>query len=146
MFETISVFWLIVAIVSGILEAVTVSLCSLWFMIGAVVAFLFSLFFPQGIILQILLFIVFSALSLFFIRPVAKKYVHDTTKKDKLNTKIGAVGIVVQKIDSEGKGRVRLGDVTWSAKCENGNIATGKDVIVKEVRGNTLYVELKEEA
>ena len=77
---------------------------------------------------------------------MAKKYVNDTTKKDKLNTKIGAVGIVVQKIDSEGKGRVRLGDVTWSAKCENGNIATGKDVIVKEVRGNTLYVELKEEA
>ena len=130
MFETISVFWLIVAIVSGILEAVTVSLFSLWFMIGAVVAFLFSLFFPQGIILQILLFIVFSALSLFFIRPAVKKYVNDTTKKDKLNTKIGAVGI----------------DVTWSAKCENGNIATGKDVIVKEVRGNTLYVELKEEA
>ena len=146
MFETISVFWLIVAIVSGILEAVTVSLFSLWFMIGAVVAFLFSLFFPQGIILQILLFIVFSALSLFFIRPAVKKYVNDTTKKDKLNTKIGAVGIVVQKIDSEGKGRVRLGDVTRSAKCENGNIATGKDVIVKEVRGNTLYVELKEEA
>ena len=115
-------------------------------MIGAVVAFLFSLFFPQGIILQILLFIVFSALSLFFIRPAVKKYVNDTTKKDKLNTKIGAVGIVVQKIDSEGRGRVRLGDVTWSAKCENGNIATGKDVIVKEVRGNTLYVELKEEA
>ena len=141
MFETISVFWLIVAIVSGILEAVTVSLFSLWFMIGAVVAFLFSLFFPQG-----MLFIVFSALSLFFIRPAVKKYVNDTTKKDKLNTKIGAVGIVVQKIDSEGKGRVRLGDVTWSAKCENGNIATGKDVIVKEVRGNTLYVELKEEA
>ena len=116
MFETISVFWLIIAIFSGILEAVTVSLFSLWFMIGAVVAFLFSLFFPQGIILQILLFIVFSALSLFFIRPVAKKYVNDTTKKDKLNTKIGAVGIVVQKIDSEGKGRVRLGDVTWSAR------------------------------
>ena len=101
MFETISVFWLIVAIVSGILEAVTVSLFSLWFMIGAVVAFLFSLFFPQGIILQILLFIVFSALSLFFIRPAVKKYVNDTTKKDKLNTKIGAGGIVVHNIDSE---------------------------------------------
>ena len=145
MVEAISVFWLFLAISTGVLEAVTISLISVWFMVGAVVAFLFSLFFPQEIFLQILLFIIFSALSLFFIRPLARRYVKETTKKDKLNTKIGAIGIVVQKIDSKGKGRVRLGDVTWSAKCENGNVDTGKDVVVKEVKGNTLYVELKEE-
>ena len=73
MFETISVFWLIVAIVSGILEAVTVSLFSLWFMIGAVVAFLFSLFFPQGIILQILLFIVFWGIIIVFYTTSGEK-------------------------------------------------------------------------
>lgn len=77
MFETISVFWLIVAIVSGILEAVTVSLFSLWFMIGAVVAFLFSLFFPQGIYADIVIYCFFGIIIVFYTtsgEKICKRY------------------------------------------------------------------------
>lgn len=114
-------------------------------MIGAVVSFFMALIFPEGILLQIFVFILFSILSLVFIRPVAKKYVDKYTKGGNINSKVNKTGVVIQEIKKGEKGRVKIGDVEWLA-ISNEDISRGTKVRITNVDGNTLFVEKVEEA
>ena len=141
---SMAVIWLIIAVVCGLIEAGTIALVSVWFVIGAVVSFFMALIFPEGILLQIFVFILFSILSLVFIRPVAKKYVDKYTKGGNINSKVNKTGVVIQEIKKGEKGRVKIGDVEWLA-ISNEDISRGTKVRITNVDGNTLFVEKVEE-
>ena len=132
------------AVACGIIEAGTIALVSVWFVIGAVVSFFMALIFPESILLQIFVFILFSILSLVFIRPVAKKYVDKYTKGGNINSKVNKTGVVIQEIKKGEKGRVKIGDVEWLA-ISNEDISRGTKVRITNVDGNTLCVEKVEE-
>ena len=102
---SMAVIWLIIAVACGLIEAGTIALVSVWFVIGAVVSFFMALIFPESILLQIFVFILFSILSLVFIRPVAKKYVDKYTRGGNINSKVDKTGVVVQEIKKDEKGR-----------------------------------------
>ena len=141
---SMAVIWLIIAVVCGLIEAGTIALVSVWFVIGAVVSFFVALIFPEGILFQIFVFILFSILSLVFIRPVAKKYVDKYTKGGNINSKVNKTGVVIQEIKKGEKGRVKIGDVEWLA-VSNEDISEGTKVRITNVDGNTLCVEKAEE-
>lgn len=141
---SMAVIWLIIAVVCGLIEAGTIALVSVWFVIGAVVSFFMALIFPESILLQIFVFILFSILSLVFIRPVAKKYVDKYTRGGNINSKVDKTGVVVQEIKKDEKGRVKIGDVEWLA-VSNEDISEGTKVRITNVDGNTLCVEKVEE-
>ena len=141
---SMAVIWLIIAVVCGLIEAGTIALVSVWFVIGAVVSFFMALIFPESILLQIFVFILFSILSLVFIRPVAKKYVDKYTRGGNINSKVHKTGVVVQEIKKDEKGRVKIGDVEWLA-VSNEDISEGTKVRITNVDGNTLCVEKVEE-
>lgn len=141
---SMAVIWLIIAVSCGIIEAGTIALVSVWFVIGAVVSFFMALIFPESILLQIFVFILFSILSLVFIRPVAKKYVDKYTKGGNINSKVNKTGVVIQEIKKGEKGRVKIGDVEWLA-ISNEDISRGTKVRITNVDGNTLCVEKVEE-
>ena len=141
---SMAVIWLIIAVVCGLIEAGTIALVSVWFVIGAVVSFFMALIFPESILLQIFVFILFSILSLVFIRPVAKKYVDKYTRGGNTNSKVDKTGVVVQEIKKDEKGRVKIGDVEWLA-VSNEDISEGTKVRITNVDGNTLCVEKVEE-
>ena len=141
---SMAVIWLIIAVVCGLIEAGTIALVSVWFVIGAVVSFFMALIFPESILLQIFVFILFSILSLVFIRPVAKKYVDKYTGGGNINSKVDKTGVVVQEIKKDEKGRVKIGDVEWLA-VSNEDISEGTKVRITNVDGNTLCVEKVEE-
>lgn len=142
---SMAVVWLIIAVVCGLVEAGTIALVSVWFVFGAVVSFFVALIFPESILFQIFIFILFSTLSLIFIRPVAKKYVDKYTKGGNINSKVNKTGVVIQEIKKDEKGRVKIGDVEWLAISKNENISEGTRVRVTNVDGNTLCVEKVEE-
>lgn len=75
---------------------------------------------------------------------LGRKYVHRWTSVAKSSTNIDAVlgktGVVLQKINSNGDGLVRVGHEDWRAKAE-GDIEKGEEIIVKGVNGVTLVVE-----
>ena len=137
---SMSVIWLIIAVACGLIEAGTIALVSVWFVIGAVVSFFMALIFPESILLQIFVFILFSILSLVFIRPVAKKYVDKYTRGGNINSKVDKTGVVVQEIKKDEKGRVKIGDFEWLA-VSNEDISEGTKVRITNVDGNTLCVE-----
>lgn len=139
-----AVIWLIIAVVCGLIEAGTIALVSVWFVFGAVVSFFMALIFPESVLFQIFVFILFSILSLVFIRPVAKKYVDKYTRGGNINSKVDKTGVVVQEIKKDEKGRVKIGDVEWLA-VSNEDISEGTKVRITNVDGNTLCVEKVEE-
>jgi len=140
--ETIQLLaWLGIAVFLGILEAATVALISLWFAIGALAAMI-PAYFGAPVWVQILVFLVVSAVCLAFTRTFFKDVVK--TKKQPTNTDrlIGADGVVSSKIDNlQGTGKVYISGLTWSARTVDGSEAEEGDVVtVEKIEGATLYV------
>lgn len=137
--------WLIVAVILGIMEAVTVSLISVWFAIGALAAII-PAYFGVPFWGQILVFLAVSAIAFAF----TKRFFKDVVKVKKQPTNsdglIGTDGIVTAEINNlEGAGKVYISGLTWSARSKNGKtIPEGAVVTVDKIEGATLVVEVKE--
>ena len=141
----LSIFWLAAVIVLGVVEALTVGLVTVWFALGALAALISSLF-GGPLWLQILLFIVVTAVTLITTRPLVKKYFgknsHKPTNADMV---IGKDAQVTETIDNlQGTGAVRCMGKEWSARSRNGEqISIGETVAAVEIEGVKLIVERK---
>lgn len=135
-------FWLIAFAVFLIVEAATYGLTSIYFAFGALAALICAVIDPKIIWLQVVLFIIVSAVTLYFTRPLAKKYVnvrHLPTNADRV---LNMIGIVTEDINNiEGTGAVSVGGKIWTARSLTGvNIAKGERVRSKSIEGVKLIV------
>ena len=73
---SMSLFWLIAMVLFGVLEAVTVGLTSIWFALGALGA-LVAAAASAPVIVQIVVFLGVSFLTLLLVRPLAQRFVND---------------------------------------------------------------------
>ena len=144
--NALSIFWLAAVIILGVAEAVTVGLVTIWFAIGALAALISSLF-GGPLWLQILLFIVVTAITLITTRPLVKKYFgknsHKATNADMV---IGKDAYVTEAIDNlKGTGAVKCLGKEWSARSENGEIiSAGETVTAVKIEGVKLFVKSKQ--
>ena len=137
-----SIFWLVLAVVLGVFEAITPQLVSIWFALGAVGGCVTSLI-TDKIWIQIVVAVVITVVSLVLTRPLAKRIT--SVKKTNTNSdrNIGKTAVVIADIDNiNAKGQVKVGYTVWSAKSVNDTVIT-KDtkVIVKAIEGAKLVVE-----
>ncbi len=133
--------WLIVAVVAAVIEAVSVSLITVWFVIGGIVAFFIG-FFGGSMVVQLVAFLVVSLASLALLRPVVLKYRKHGESHEQ--TFIGTTAVVVEPIDPEAMtGRVETPDrVTWTALSADGSaIPSGAQVRVVDQKSIKLVVE-----
>lgn len=133
--------WLIVAVVAAVIEAVSVSLITVWFVVGAIVSF-FIAFFGGPAWVQLVAFLVVSLLCLLLLRPVIMK----NRKRGEAHeaTLVGKTAIVVEDVkDATAGGRVRTPDgVTWVALSANGDlISAGEQVRIVNQESIKLFVE-----
>ena len=137
--------WLILAVILGVAEAVTISLISIWFGIGAVAAII-PAYFGVPIWGQILVFLVVSAIAFAFTKRFFKDIVKVKKQPTNSDSLIGTDGIVTAEINNlEGTGKVYISGLTWSAKSLNGeDIPEGAVVTARKIEGATLVVETKE--
>ncbi len=134
------IVWILIAVVLFIFEAVTVTLTSIWFAVGALVTAVIS-YFTQNIWIQILCFLLLSALLLVLTRPVlAKRIKRAPTNSDSM---IGKQVLVIKKIDNvSGGGQVKYNAAVWTAKsADNSIIEEGRKVTVQEIKGVSLIVK-----
>ena len=107
--------WLIIAGVCFIIEMATVGFFVFWFGIGALLSMLVSIFCPENILLQSIVFVVSSVILLFLTKPLVDRF---TRKDKKVETNaysiIGKKGIVLQDI-TYGIGQVKISGEVWSA-------------------------------
>ena len=138
--------WMGLLIFFGIVEAATVSLTSLWFVGGALIAMLVALF-GGALWLQCVCFVTISAALLLCLRPLVRKYINPHKVVTNAESNIGKIVPVIETIDNlHGKGAVKVSGVEWTAVSADGK-PIEKDAPVRIVRimGAKLCVERTKE-
>lgn len=136
-----TMLWLVLLVVFFLAEAATVSVVSLWFAAGALVALLASVlhapFWLQG-----LAFFVVSVALLLALRPIVKRFFTPRITRTNVDAVIGTQGIVLLKVDNlQATGTVKLGGMDWTARSTSGEpIPEGTTVKVDKVEGVKVFV------
>ena len=135
--------WAVVAVVCLILEMTAGDFFIICFSIGAFFAAIVAAL-GGGIYLQLLTFAVFTIISLFWVRPFAKRYLHkgEDTRVSNADALMGRQGRVVEAIKADGFGRVQIdGDIWMAVTNEAQGIAAGKNVRVVGRESTIITVE-----
>jgi len=138
---SMSLFWLIAMVLFGVLEAVTVGLTYIWFALGALGA-LAAAAASAPVIVQIVVFLGVSFLTLLLVRPLAQRFVNDRKVATNADRVIGREAVVTEDIDNiQGKGRVSISGADWTAKTEDDRpIPAGSKVQVLRIEGVKVIV------
>ena len=138
---SMSLFWLIAMVLFGVLEAVTVGLTSIWFALGALGA-LAAAAASAPVIVQIVVFLGVSFLTLLLVRPLAQRFVNDRKVATNADRVIGREAVVTEDIDNiQGKGRVSISGAVWTARTEDDRpIPAGSKVQVLRIEGVKVIV------
>ncbi len=144
---SMTVIWLIILVVLVVIELLTMGLTTIWFAGGALVAAVVSIF-GAPLLLQIILFLVVSALLLFFTRPIAVKYFNKDRVRTNAESLVGRQAIVISEVDNlQGIGQVSVGGMEWSAKTKEDGVTlpVGTVVTILAINGVKLIVEERKE-
>ena len=137
--NNIWIMWMIAAGGFLVIEALTVGLVSIWFVPGAIIAAILSVW-VKNFYVQLAVFLVVSGITMFLSKKFFKK-----TKSEKLaesnDLLIGKTALAKADISAT-DGRIIVGDVYWRAVSEE-KISEGEYVTVTAVNGNTLTVTKK---
>ena len=136
-----AIVWLVLMVVFLAAEASTVSMVSLWFAAGALIALLTALAGGPAW-LQTLLFLAVSAGLLLALRPLAKKYLSPKLTATNVDSVGGSTGLVTAAIDNvSAVGQVKLGAMEWTARSTSGQpIPAGTLVKVDRIEGVKAFV------
>ena len=136
-----AIVWLVLMVVFLAAEASTVSIVSLWFAAGALIALLTALAGGPAW-LQTLLFLAVSAGLLLALRPLVKKYLSPKLTATNVDSVVGSTGLVTAAIDNvSAVGQVKLGAMEWTARSTSGQpIPAGTLVKVDRIEGVKAFV------
>ena len=124
--------WAAVAVVCLILELTAGDFFIICFSIGSVFAAITAAL-GGGIYLQLLMFAVFTLISLFWVRPFAQRYLHkgEDNRVSNADALMGRQGRVVEAVKADGFGRVQIdGDIWKAVTNEPADIPEGRNVRV----------------
>ena len=138
---SMTTFWIIAMVVFLVIEAVTVGIVSVWFAIGALFAMVTAML-GANLWVQIAVFLVVSAVTLYFTRPLVKKYVNNKVEPTNADMLIGKGCRVVETIDNlTGTGAVYVDGKTWTARTVDEEIIPeGQLVKAERIEGVKLIV------
>ena len=137
-----STVWLIALIVLVVGEAITVGLTFIWFAVGALGGLIVAGLGGE-IWLQVLAFLVLSALSLMLVRPFATRFLKPNYSPTNADRVIGKTALVSETIDNMvGAGLVNISGQVWSARSQHDVvIPMGTEVRILRIEGVKVFVE-----
>ncbi len=133
-------FWLIIIILLSIIEAFTINLVSIWFIVSGIITLVISLF-TNNIIIQIAVFILLGVILLLSTKNILQKYLTSKNEKTNYDRIIGMNGIVTEKIIKNTVGEVKVDGKLWSAYADT---TIQKDSIVEVLEINSTKIKVKE--
>ena len=135
------ILWLVLLVAFIAVEASTVSVVSLWFAAGALVALLAAVLGVE-LWLQTVLFVAVSAVLLIALRPIVRKHFTPKLTRTNVDAVIGTEVLVTVAIDNiQCTGQVKLGAVEWTARSTDGQpIPAGTRIKVEKVEGVKVIV------
>ena len=135
--------WAVVAVICLIMELTAGDFFIICFSIGAFFAAIVAAL-GGGIYLQLVAFAVFTLISLFWVRPFAKRYLHkgEDTRVSNADALMGRQGRVVEAVKADGFGRVQIdGDIWKTVTRESADIPEGTNVRVIGRESTIITVE-----
>lgn len=137
--EYIWIGWLAFIVLAVIAETATAALISIWFIPGAIVSLVLSLC-KVPIWVQIVVFVVISAVLLLSTRKLVKKLLKGKGQPTNADAVIGQKAIVTERINNiEETGAVKIMGKEWTARSDNDETFDVGDVVtVKEISGVKL--------
>ena len=135
--------WVALSVVCLILELMAGDFFILCFSIGAVFAALSAAIGLNGYV-QLVALAVFTLISLFWVRPFAKRYLHkgEDSRVSNADALMGRQGRVVETVKAGDYGRVQIdGDVWKAVSNDAADIAEGESVTVVGRESTIITVE-----
>lgn len=132
--------WLVLALVLGGIEMLSLSLVFVMLSGGALAALVTALLggppWLQGVV-----FALVSVAMIAFVRPAAVKHMRPAVEDIRTNVDrlVGAPATVVEPVDA-GRGLIKIGGDVWTARAERGEFLPGDVVKVVAIDGATAVV------
>ena len=142
------IIWLTAFVVLIGIEAATMTLCTIWFAIGALVSDFFLLWQEWENMASWRRFFAVSCVLFFFTRPVALRYVNPKTVKTNVDELIGKKAVITEDVDNDrAAGTAVLDGREWTARSADGSvIEAGALAEIMEIQGVKLIVrKIREE-
>lgn len=137
--DSMQYMWLIISIILGIVEILTVNLTTIWFVVSALVA-LFVSFFIDNFLIEMSIFVILGIILLITTRPLLNKLIKVKKENTNLDRVIGMIGVVTEDINKNSIGEVKVDGKRWSAISDK-EIKKDTNVKILEVNGVKLKVE-----
>lgn len=135
--------WAIVAVICLILELSSGDFFIICFSIGAVASAIGAAI-GLNIYWQLAIFAAVALASIFFVRPIALRYLHknDPNRPSNADALIGRIGRVTETIQTGGYGRVAIdGDVWKAVSNSDTDVTAGSTVKVTDRKSTIIQVE-----
>lgn len=137
-----TIIWAAIFVGAIFLEAETAEMIAVWFMPGALISLVLSIF-KVELWIQLVVFVAVSAILLALAKTIFRKKLLKNVGQEKTDTDllIGKAARVEEDIvNSEEKGAVKVGGQIWSARMadETEIAVAGETVIIEKISGVKL--------
>ena len=136
------ILWIVIMVLLLVVEALTMNLTTIWLAVGALASIFFTLAGAGGV-MQFGVFVVVSAIMVFFTRPLVKKYVAGRYQKTNSDSLVGRTARIIEPVNNNLEtGTAFLDGKEWSVRSENENeiLDEGELAVVREIQGVKLIV------
>lgn len=140
--------WLILALVLGASEMLTLELTLLMLASGALAGMVTALILPGAFVIQVVVAVIVSVLMLFLLRPTLLRKVRNAPGyRSALEKMVGSEGVATAEITAH-SGEVKVNGETWSARAYDPSlvIKPGEEIEVFEIDGVTALVHPRHES
>jgi membrane protein implicated in regulation of membrane protease activity len=131
--------WLAIIILLAIAEAMTINLVTIWYVASGIVALILS-FFIDNFTIQFAVFTLLGTFLLITTRQFLQTFLNTKNVKTNLDRIIGMNGIVVEEINKNNNGAVKVDGKVWTAYADK-KIKVDSTVKVLEINSSKIKVE-----
>ena len=137
-----SAVWLLLLVILVAGEAITVGLTFIWFAVGAMGGLLTAVLGGE-IWLQVVVFLLLSAVTLILVRPAAAKLLTPGISPTNADRVLSQIALVTEEIDNIAEtGQVKLFGQVWTARSENGDVIPAQSrVRILRIEGVKVFVK-----
>ena len=137
--------WLVVVVVFLAVELMTVTLTSIWFAAGGLIA-LFVAMAGGGFVIQMIVFLIGSFAMFFATKPWADKVINAKKTSTNADRAVGKEVRVLERISNlDQTGRVVVHGQDWMARTEDDNIIIEQGELVRVLRISGVKVIVERE-
>lgn len=130
--------WLTIVVLLTIVEAMTVNLTTIWFVVSGLVAIGLS-FVTDIFLIQFGVFVCLGIVLLIVTKPFVKKFLDSRDAKTNFDRIIGMNGIVIKEINDVDNGEVKVDGKIWTAYSDD-SLKVNDKVKVLEISGSKIKV------